>query len=68
MRQGCLVVPKCGEAVDSHIKNLCDFFRHGDVMVFNDTKVIPARLLGKRGDARVEVLLHKGRAGRARVR
>ncbi len=28
-------------------------------MVFNDTRVIPARLLGKRGAAKVELLLHK---------
>jgi len=28
-------------------------------MVFNDTRVIPARLYGKRGDAKIEILLHK---------
>ncbi|CAA7612285.1 S-adenosylmethionine:tRNA ribosyltransferase-isomerase [Candidatus Terasakiella magnetica] len=31
----------------------------GDVMVFNDTRVIPARLFGKRGTAGVEVTLHQ---------
>ncbi len=30
-----------------------------DVMVFNDTRVIPARLTGRRGQAAVEVTLHK---------
>ena len=31
----------------------------GDLLVFNDTKVIPARLAGRRGAAKVEVTLHK---------
>ncbi len=31
----------------------------GDVMVFNDTRVIPARLVGTRGAARVELTLHR---------
>jgi S-adenosylmethionine:tRNA ribosyltransferase-isomerase len=33
--------------------------RRGDLLVFNDTRVIPARLEGRRGAARVEVTLHK---------
>ena len=28
-------------------------------MVFNDTRVLPARLMGKRGEAKIEILLHK---------
>ena len=32
------------------------------MLVLNDTKVIPARLYGKRGDVPVEVLLHKKQA------
>ena len=35
--------------------------RPGDLMVFNDTRVIPARLNGRRGDVAVEILLHKQR-------
>jgi S-adenosylmethionine:tRNA ribosyltransferase-isomerase len=31
----------------------------GDLLVFNDTKVIPARLAGRRGAASVEVTLHR---------
>ena len=31
----------------------------GDMMVFNDTRVIPARLAGRRGEARVELTLHQ---------
>ncbi len=50
-----------GSARDEWIKNLPSFLRAGDVMVFNDTRVLPARLLGKRGEAKVEILLHKMR-------
>lgn len=44
---------------DSGVKDLPSFLKPGDIMVFNNTKVIPARLFGKRGDATIEVLLHK---------
>ncbi len=48
---------------DRSICDLPEFFRPGDVLVVNDTRVIPARLEGYRvrGDARakIEVLLHK---------
>jgi S-adenosylmethionine:tRNA ribosyltransferase-isomerase len=44
---------------DHHIYDLPDLLRRGDLLVINDTRVIPARLYGKRGDIRVEVLLHK---------
>ncbi len=54
------------ELRDRRIPDLLDHLRPGDVMVFNDTRVIPARLDGvrTRGDlrARVEIMLHK-RAG-----
>jgi S-adenosylmethionine:tRNA ribosyltransferase-isomerase len=49
---------------DSFIRDLPGFLEPGDLMVFNDTKVIPARLFGKRRTANVEVTLHKrARAG-----
>lgn len=49
-----------GDAItDSAVKALPEWLREGDVMVFNNTRVIPARLLGKRGEAKVEVTLHK---------
>lgn len=44
---------------DKTIRDLPSFLKPGDVMVFNDTRVIPARLMGKRGEARIEILLHK---------
>ena len=47
---------------DRTVLNLPDLLRPGDVLLFNDTKVIPAQLEGRRGSARVGVTLHK-RAG-----
>lgn len=44
---------------DAAIRDLPSFLKPGDVMVFNDTRVIPARLYGKRGKAGIEILLHK---------
>lgn len=44
---------------DSTIRDLPNWLREGDVMVFNNTRVIPARLFGTRGEAKVEVTLHK---------
>ncbi len=47
------------EIYDQKISDLLAHLLAGDVLVFNDTKVIPARLLGKRGAAKIEILLHK---------
>ncbi|MFL1461225.1 tRNA preQ1(34) S-adenosylmethionine ribosyltransferase-isomerase QueA [Roseococcus sp. DSY-14] len=44
---------------DRGVLDLPDFLRPGDVMVVNDTRVIPARLRARRGEARVEVLLNR---------
>ena len=44
---------------DAGIGDLPAWLRAGDVLVFNDTKVIPARLTGRRGGAKVEVTLHR---------
>lgn len=45
--------------IDRTMIDLPDLLRAGDVMVFNDTKVIPARLIGLRGEAKVEATLHQ---------
>ena len=47
---------------DRHIYDLPDLLRHGDLLVINDTRVIPARLFGTRGAMRVEILLHRKNA------
>jgi len=44
---------------DRHVGDLPDLLRPGDLLVTNDTKVIPARLAGRRGTAGVEVTLHQ---------
>lgn len=41
------------------VGDLANYLRSGDLLIFNDTRVIPGRLYGKRGDAKVEVTLHK---------
>ncbi len=44
---------------DRKVKDLPDFLREGDILVFNDTRVIPARLYGRRGEVKMELLLHR---------
>ncbi|WP_294121642.1 tRNA preQ1(34) S-adenosylmethionine ribosyltransferase-isomerase QueA [Sphingomonas sp.] len=44
---------------DRGVLDLSDILRPGDVLVFNDTRVIPAQLEGRRGEARVGATLHK---------
>ena len=53
------------EIHDRHFYDLPDILQKGDVLVFNDTKVIPARLYGKRGDALVEVTLYHPQDGKS---
>jgi len=48
---------------DHHVFDLPDLLRSGDLLVMNDTRVIPARLLGKRGEVKVEVMLNKEERG-----
>jgi len=45
--------------LDGQVLDLPKLLRPGDVLVFNDTKVIPAQLEGRRGEARIGVTLHK---------
>jgi S-adenosylmethionine:tRNA ribosyltransferase-isomerase len=49
---------------DRHVRDLPQMLRAGDCLVFNDTRVIPAQLEGKRlrengGDAKIGATLHK---------
>ena len=49
-----------GTHISNHrVLELPDLLRPGDVLVFNDTKVIPAQLEGRRGEARIGATLHK---------
>ncbi|MDH2328732.1 tRNA preQ1(34) S-adenosylmethionine ribosyltransferase-isomerase QueA [Cereibacter sp. SYSU M97828] len=51
-----------GDAIrDLHVRDLVDLFRPGDRLVLNNTKVIPARLTGRRrrgeAEAKIEITL-----------
>ena len=49
-----------GEAtLDRSVGDLPQALRAGDCLVFNDTRVIPAQLEGRRGEARIAATLHK---------
>ena len=54
-----LVVPGEGALRDLTMRDLPGELRPGDVLVFNDTRVIPAQLEGYRGAARIGATLHK---------
>ena len=59
-----LVLDKETGAASHHIfKEITGYLKEGDCLVINDTKVIPARLIGaKEGTgAKIEVLLLKGK-------
>jgi S-adenosylmethionine:tRNA ribosyltransferase-isomerase len=47
------------EISDHGVLDLPDLLQPGDVLVFNDTKVIPAQLEGRRGEASIGATLHK---------
>ena len=56
-----LHVPRGGAFEDMGVRDLPRLLRRGDVLVFNDTRVIPAQLEGRRagGEAKIGATLHK---------
>ena len=54
-----LYVPGQGDFADQGVLDLPSLLEPGDVLVFNDTRVIPAQLEGYRGAARIGATLHK---------
>jgi S-adenosylmethionine:tRNA ribosyltransferase-isomerase len=54
-----LNLPPTGSLVHRRVSALPELLRPGDVLVFNDTRVIPARLTGRRDAVSIEVTLHK---------
>lgn len=59
-----LIVHPDGRLADDAVSNFTNHLKPGDVLVFNDTRVIPARLSGRRtgrGDSEptIEVTLHQ---------
>ena len=54
-----LIVRESGPFEDRGVRDLPQMLRAGDVLVFNDTRVIPAQLEGRRGEAKIGATLHK---------
>ncbi|MBO9380364.1 tRNA preQ1(34) S-adenosylmethionine ribosyltransferase-isomerase QueA [Sphingomonas histidinilytica] len=54
-----LVEGREGALADRQVSDLPGLLRAGDCLVFNDTRVIPAQLEGRRGEARIGATLHK---------
>ena len=52
---------KTGKVEHKHFTDIIDYLNPGDTLVLNDTKVIPARLIGEKEDTKavIEVLLLK---------
>lgn len=46
---------------DVHVRDLPGLLSAGDILVFNDSRVIPARLFTTVGEKQIEVLLHQRR-------
>ena len=47
------------ELADKSVRDLPGLLRRGDVLVVNDTRVIPTRLYGRHGQAAIEATLHR---------
>lgn len=66
-----VVAPGGAPFVDAGIRDLPEWLREGDLLVFNDTRVIPARLFGtKATGGRVEILIERllpGNESRAQI-
>ena len=59
-RDSARLLDLSGAAIaDRHVGDLPDLLRAGDLLIVNNTSVIPARLIGKRGEAKISVTLHK---------
>jgi S-adenosylmethionine:tRNA ribosyltransferase-isomerase len=54
-----LLLVEGSDISDHQVLELPDLLRPGDVLVFNDTRVIPAQLEGRRGEAAIGATLHK---------
>lgn len=60
-----LLDKKEGKISHDHFSNIIDYLNEGDVLVLNDTSVIPARIYGEKEDtfAGIELLLLKQKQG-----
>jgi S-adenosylmethionine:tRNA ribosyltransferase-isomerase len=60
-----LLLVEDGKCADRVVSDLPALLRAGDTLVFNDTRVIPAQLEGRRGGASIGATLHKREGPRA---
>ena len=52
------------DVVDRHFTEFADLLKPGDLLVFNDTRVLPARLFGNKGTGgKIEVLIERLTSG-----
>jgi S-adenosylmethionine:tRNA ribosyltransferase-isomerase len=58
-----LLAVRGDDLADLWVRDLPGLLRPGDLMVANDTKVIPARLRARRGEARLEIMLNREEGG-----
>lgn len=59
-----LLVYKDGKIEHKHFYDIIDYFKSGDVLVLNNSKVFPARLIGKKETGgKVEIFLLKEKSG-----
>lgn len=56
-----LVASLDGEILDKQVKNLTNFLNPGDLIIFNNSKVIPAKLIAKTSlnGSKIQINLHK---------
>lgn len=54
-----MLVVRADGVADAGVRDLPSLLRAGDILVVNDTRVIPARLHARRGAARIEVMLNR---------
>ncbi len=57
-----LLYPQGDSFTDHLIADLPDLLRAGDLLVVNNTRVIPAQLAGRKGEGRIRFTLHKREA------
>ncbi|MCS6891235.1 MAG: tRNA preQ1(34) S-adenosylmethionine ribosyltransferase-isomerase QueA [Rhodovarius sp.] len=58
-----LLVVRPDALEDRRVRDLPEVLAPGDLLVVNDTRVIPARLTARRGAARIEVMLNRAEGG-----
>ena len=60
-----LLVVDTEETTDRMIQDLPALLAPGDILVCNDTRVIPTRLFGRRGEVKIQATLHRREAASA---